>query len=173
MKLVQQSTRLPISEVRVKEACDCEAENNFVRHSQLLPRKNIRALFVGPSACGKTSALLSLIYHKEGVSFKNIYLFSKSLYQPKYQELAMVMKNTPEIGFFTFSNGESVPSPDDINPFSIMVFDDVASESNKNHHLRAFFSMGRHKNVDSFFLCQTYASIPKQLVRDNANVSIS
>ena len=30
--------------------------------------------------------------------------------------------------------------------------------------------MGRNKNVDSFYLSQTYARIPKYLVRDNANL---
>lgn len=32
--------------------------------------------------------------------------------------------------------------------------------------------MGRHKNIDSFYLSQTYAKIPKHLVRDNANLII-
>lgn len=30
--------------------------------------------------------------------------------------------------------------------------------------------MGRHKNVDCFYLCQSYSRIPKQLIRDNANL---
>jgi len=30
--------------------------------------------------------------------------------------------------------------------------------------------MGRHKNIDSFYLCQTYS--PKHLIRDNANFII-
>ena len=30
--------------------------------------------------------------------------------------------------------------------------------------------MGRHNNIDSFYLCQTYSHIPKQLLRDNANM---
>ena len=29
--------------------------------------------------------------------------------------------------------------------------------------------MGRHKNVDCFYLCQSYAHVPKHLVRDNVN----
>ena len=29
--------------------------------------------------------------------------------------------------------------------------------------------MGRHSNVDCFYLCQSYARIPKHLIRDNAN----
>ncbi|KYM94640.1 hypothetical protein ALC62_14727 [Cyphomyrmex costatus] len=31
---------------------------------------------------------------------------------------------------------------------------------------------GRHANVDCFYLCQTYAKIPKHLIRDNANLLI-
>ena len=30
--------------------------------------------------------------------------------------------------------------------------------------------MGRHKKVDCFYLCQSYAHIPKHLVRDNVNL---
>jgi len=32
--------------------------------------------------------------------------------------------------------------------------------------------MGRHKNIDSFYLFQTYSHIPKHLTRDNANFII-
>ncbi|EZA52010.1 hypothetical protein X777_09300 [Ooceraea biroi] len=32
--------------------------------------------------------------------------------------------------------------------------------------------MGRHSNVDCFYLCQTYVGIPKHLIRDNANLLI-
>ena len=30
--------------------------------------------------------------------------------------------------------------------------------------------MGRHRNVDCFYLCQSYAHVPKHLVRDNINL---
>jgi len=172
MEIIEQETKLPISEVRL-DGGNADNENNFIRHSKLVPGKNIRAIFVGPSGGGKTCALLSLIYNKEGITFKNIYLFSKSLFQPKYEELGLVMKGLPEIGFFTFDSCETVPSPGDISPYSIMIFDDIAAESNKNSSLRAYFSMGRHTITDTFFLSQTYSAVPKQLVRDNANVSIS
>ncbi len=35
--------------------------------------------------------------------------------------------------------------------------------------MRSYFCMRRHKNIDSFYLVQTYSSVPKQLIRDNAN----
>jgi len=47
-----------------------------------------------------------------------------------------------------------------------MIFDDVACEKQDNLF---YFCMGRHKNFDPFYLCQTYSHIPKHLIRDNAN----
>jgi len=32
--------------------------------------------------------------------------------------------------------------------------------------------MGQHADIDSFYLCHTYAKIPKHLLRDNANLLI-
>ena len=32
--------------------------------------------------------------------------------------------------------------------------------------------MGHHKNVDSFYLCQSYAQVSKHLVRDNLNLLV-
>ena len=49
-------------------------------------------------------------------------------------------------------------------------FDDVSCERQNN--IRKYFAMGRHSGVDTFYLCQTYSQIPRQLVRDNANLLI-
>jgi hypothetical protein len=38
--------------------------------------------------------------------------------------------------------------------------------------IRDYFCFGRHRNIDCFYLSQTYSSIPKQLIRDNANLII-
>lgn len=42
----------------------------------------------------------------------------------------------------------------------------------KQYNIRAFFCMGRHRNVESFYHCPTYARIPKRLVRNNANLLV-
>lgn len=70
-----------------------EVENNDVhvedtkqekrRHGRLLPN-TIRGILAGSSGCGKTNAMLSLIENKNGLAFENIYIYSKSLHQPKY-----------------------------------------------------------------------------------------
>jgi hypothetical protein len=38
--------------------------------------------------------------------------------------------------------------------------------------IKSYFCFGRHKNTDCFYLCQTYSAIPKQLIRDNANLLV-
>lgn len=139
------------------------------RHSPLLPN-TIRALVVGPSNCGKTNLMLGLIESPNGLKFENIYLFSKSLYQPKYEYLEKLLKPIKGMGYYTFSENETVLPPNEAKNNSIMIFDDVACE--KQNNIRSYFCMGRHNNIDSFYLCQTYTHIPKHLIRDNANMII-
>lgn len=136
------------------------------RHGHLLP-STIRGLIIGPSNCGKTNVMISLLTHQHGLRFANVYLYSKSLYQPKYQYLRNVLTPIKGLGFYTFNNNADIMEPSKAQPNSIFVFDDVICE--KQDVIRAFFSMGRHRNVDCFYLAQTYSRVPKQLIRDNAN----
>jgi hypothetical protein len=139
------------------------------RHSALLP-DSIRCITCGPSNSGKTNAIFNLLFAKNGLKFENIYVFSKSLYQPKYRFLEEIMSKVPEIGFYTFTDNEAVVHPSDAKPNSVMIFDDVACE--KQHNIRNYFAMGRHNCIDVFYLSQTYSTIPKQLVRDNCNLIV-
>ena len=80
MEFMQQKTKLPVNNV---EKIVGENVARPKRHGQLLP-DSIRAVFCGPSNCGKTNALLSLIMHPNGLKFENINVYSKSLNQPKH-----------------------------------------------------------------------------------------
>lgn len=162
MRLVKQQSNILVRNLDF-------VQNNKRRHSSLLPN-SIRALIVGPSNCGKTNVMLSLIESPNGLKFGNIYIYSKSLYQPKYEYLKRLVTSVKGMGFYTFSENADVILPENIKPNSIMIFDDVACE--KQNNIRSYFCMGRHKNVDSFYLCQTYTRIPKHLIRDNANMII-
>lgn len=139
------------------------------RHGPLLPN-TIRAIICGPSNCGKTNVVISLLESCNGVRFENVYIYSKSLQQPKYRYLEKLLTNIEEIGFFPFSNNCDVIPPSESLPNSVFIFDDVACD--KQDVVREYFSMGRHAQVDCFYLCQTYARVPKHLIRDNANVLI-
>lgn len=163
MDFKQQKIKLPVNNVDIIVG---ENVTRHKRHGELLP-DSIRAVFCGPSNCGKTNALLSLIMHPNGLKFENIYVYSKSLNQPKYVFLKDLLKPISQIKYFAFGDREKVVSHDKALANSVMIFDDVSCE--KQDHLKNYFCMGRHKHIDSFYLCQSYAQVPKHLVRDNVN----
>lgn len=137
------------------------------KHGPLLP-DSIRCIIAGPSNSGKTNALFNLLFDPNGLVFENIYVFSKSLYQPKYKFLSKALPK--EIDYFAYNENELILNPSDAKPNSIMIFDDISCE--KHDNIRSYFSMGRHKNIDTFYLGQSYSRIPKQLIRDNCNLII-
>jgi Poxvirus A32 protein len=149
---------------------DCVLNPNQLKKHVLFNGSSKRCLIVGSSGSGKTNALLSLLEHPNGLRFENIYLYSKSLYQPKYDYLRLLMEPLNEIGYFEYSDSEEIVHPTDIKPNSIIIFDDLGPCNSEL--LKNYFCFGRHKNTDCFFLCQTYSAIPKQLIRDNANLLI-
>lgn len=160
MKLTKQPVSLEVSDIKV------EPRIFAARHSSLLPN-TIRSIICGPSNCGKTNVMISLILHKNGLKFRNVYLYSKTTFQPKYRFLAKIFENIPNASFLMFDENKDVISPDKVLPNSIFIFDDVACENQE--HIRNYYCMGRHKRVDCFYLSQTYSKIPKQLIRDNVN----
>jgi len=56
--------------------------------------------------------MLSLIESPNGLKFENVYIFSKSLYQPKYQYLEKLIK--PIKGMGSFSHNEGVLDPSEL-----------------------------------------------------------
>lgn len=164
MKIIKQKVSLSVENNDFKRA-----SSSYRKHGKLFP-STIRCIIVGPSNCGKTNVMISLIEHENGLKFENVYVYSRSLYQPKYLYLSELLKPIKGIEYYAFSASENIVHPSEAKPNSIFVFDDVACDN--QDVIREYFSMGRHKNIDSFYLCQTYAKIPKHLIRDNANIIV-
>lgn len=142
-------------------------KNREKRHSELLP-DSIRCLIVGPSNSGKTNALMSLLLHPNGLRFSNVYVWSKSLEQPKYRKLKEIIDPIEGVNFYGFSNSEEIPAKP--KPDSVCIFDDLAEANHRR--VMQYFSYARHFGCDCFYLGQTYSRIPKQLLRDNANLIV-
>lgn len=167
MRFARQATIIKV--INFDDKTRVMSEKEIRKHGNMLPT-TIRGIICGPSNCGKTNVLISLIESPHGVHFENVYVYSKSLQQPKYRYLENLLLSIDEIGYFTFSNNSDVIPPSEALPNSIFIFDDVACD--KQDTIREYFAMGRHSSVDCFYLCQTYAKIPKHLIRDNANLLI-
>ena len=133
MEFEAQSTKLPLANF---DNFTQEWKTEVKRHGNLLSN-SVRAIFCGPSNCGKTNALLTLLPHPNGLRFENIYIYSKSLNQPKYKFLEKFLQTVNEIEYFPFNEHEEVVQPNEAQPNSIIVFDDVASD--KQDNIRAFF----------------------------------
>ena len=165
MQFIKQDLKLPIENLDFIN----ETFTRHNRHSKLLPNC-FRAIFCGPSGCGKTNALLTLLFNPNGLRFENIYVYSKSLYQPKYKLLEDVLGHSKCVSFHPFKDNDLIIDPDQAKNNSVFIFDDVACD--KQDKIRMYFSMGRHRNIDVAYICQTYSKIPKQLIRDNCNVIV-
>lgn len=73
----------------------------------------------------------------------------------------------------TFSDDiEEIPDPSGHDPErkNLLVLDDIMiGPQNKSE---AYFTRGRHNNVDVFYIAQSYFRLPRQTVRENANLFI-
>lgn len=143
--------------------------DNFSKHGTLLPN-TVRCIISGPSNCGKTNVVFNLLTQPNGLRFNNVYIFSKSLNQPKYKLLDRIFGETSEVNFYKYTTNDDIVEPNQAKPYSIFIFDDISCE---NHNtIRSYFAMGRHNNIDSIYIGQTYSKIPKQLIRDNVNLIV-
>lgn len=82
MRFIQQNEQLAVKNLEFNN----KDELAHFKHNKLLPN-TIIALVVEPSNCGKTNVLLTSIKHPNGLKFDSIYVYSKSLQQPKYRYL--------------------------------------------------------------------------------------
>jgi len=164
MKFMRQQQRLDVSATLAEVKKDSRIKNG-----PLLP-ENIRAIVAGSSGCGKTQLVINLLTQANGLKFENIYVYSKTLFQPKYVLLKEIMKCLPEIQYFAIEHEADLISPKDALANSVMIYDDVLVGCQKNQ--REFFCMSRHKNIDVFYLTQCYAQVEKHLIRENANLIV-
>lgn len=160
MKFFKQEIKLKVENV------DPPTSFQKQRHGGLLPN-TIRALIVGPSGCGKTNLIFALLTNINGIRFQNVYIYSKTLDQPKYKMLSDILSDIDCIQLFTFYENEQVVAPEEALPNSVFIFDDIIAENQKI--ARTYFSRARHNLIDVCYLAQSYSKVPKQLLRDNAN----
>lgn len=165
MKIIPQENKLHVKNLDNLTVDSVNIDKS--KHGSLLP-DTIRCIVTGPSNSGKTNVVFNMLTDRNGLHFNNVYIFSKSLYQPKYQLLEKVLCNVKEISFFKFNANEDIMEPQNAKPYSIFIFDDVSMEN--QNMVKQYFTMGRHNNIDSIYIGQTYSKIPKQLIRDNVNL---
>lgn len=108
MRFIKQQDSLKVQNFDFINNKQCKKQ----KHGPLLPN-NIRCLIVGPSNCGKTNVMITMLLNSNALKFENIYIYSKSLHQPKYKYLKRIITSIPQIGFFMITNNCDVLPPED------------------------------------------------------------
>ena len=69
-----------------------------------------------------------------------------------------------------YQSAEDVPDPRELSSEkkNLMVFDDLLLE--KQNTCESYYVRGRHSNVYCFHLAQNYFKLPRQTIRENANL---
>ena len=119
-----------------------------------------RTLIVGPSFCGKTHLLLNklrLIRLEDPE--KQIRIITRSPEQ--YEDVELYIQG--------IEVEENVGDLEEYRGFCV-VFDDMLDSNQKL--IDPFFTRGRHKSCDVYYLCQSYFDAPKKTVRNNSNIII-
>lgn len=146
--------------------CDVKEKN---KHSFLLPN-SFRCIICGPSGCGKTNLLMNILINKDVLNYHKLRVYSKSIHQDKYRILQDWAEELGEDRVrLSTSDLDDVESVDP-QFATVAVFDDVMLEN--QDLMKKYFSQGRHHNIDCIYLCQSYFQVPKQGVRENANLLV-
>ena len=113
-----------------------------------------RTLIVGPSFCGKTHLLINILKIKKiDDPDKKIVIITRSPEQYSDIDLDIEIEND-------FEN-KSISDFEDC----IIVFDDMFDSNQKL--IDPFFTRGRHRNCDVYYLSQSYFDLPKRSIRNN------
>ena len=114
---------------------------------------NNRTLLVGPSFSGKTYLMLKILSR---IPNRDIYIITKSPPEQYSNSRIKIKEISDEIRPLNeYENG-------------IIVFDDILGSSNSGF-IDQFFIRGRHKNLDIYYLSQSYFDLPKGTIRNNSN----
>lgn len=133
----------------------------FKNHGINVP---FRMLIIGSTGSGKTNLLVNLLHLMSG-TFKDIAICLRSKEEPLYQYLDDKIKEG--LTFYEIDTYKDLPTVNDIESDSLIVFDDLVLEKNQSK-IAEFFIRGRKKNISCVYISQSYYQTPK-IIRTQCN----
>jgi len=168
--------------INLSELTDVDGKKHIDKNA-FAPKFPFRYLICGTSSSGKTNMTVNLIL--KYIHFDKLYIYAKNLDQPIYRFLKQFFESAEEKIkkklkledddetikiYHEFDTLEDVIPIEELDGETqkLVIFDDF--NFNKNQAVvTEYFSRGRHKNVSSIYLAQSYFQTPKN-VRINCNM---
>ena len=163
------------------------------------PTLPVRCIIIGPSECGKSVFLTTLILNIVN-EYDKIYIYSPSLHQNLYQKLIKYFSNyipihiIPKISneedievvideiiikrdceksnteIETYESIEDLKFPQEYENNSIIILDDLNQKETDDSRVQAMFKRSRHNNLSFFVISQDYYELSKKTIRCNGHI---
>ena len=127
-------------------------------NAEAVANETNRTLIVGPSFCGKTHLLLNKL--------------RLSRLEDPEKQIRIITRSPEQYENIDMQGIEVEENVGDLEEYRgcCVVFDDMLDSNQKL--IDPFFTRGRHKSCDVYYLCQSYFDAPKKTVRNNSNIII-
>ena len=165
----------------------------------LYPNHPVRCIKTGPSECGKSVFLTSLILNIIN-EYDKIYIYSPSLHQDLYQKLVKCFSNYIPINIIpsilneedidvvieeivnskdfeksdteieTYESIEELKYPREYDDWGVIILDDLNENEMNDPRVQAMFKRSRHNNLSIFIISQDYYDLPKRTIRAIGNI---
>ena len=165
----------------------------------LYPNHPVRCIKTGPSECGKSVFLTSLILNIIN-EYDKIYIYSPSLHQDLYQKLVKCFSNYIPINIIpsilneedidvvikeivnskdfeksdteieTYESIEELKYPREYDDWGVIILDDLNEKEMNDPRVKAMFKRSRHNNLSIFIISQDYYDLPKRTIRAIGNI---
>lgn len=159
------------------EKSGVDAGNPFLSFQHDDKVGSFRSVFGGGSGSGKTNLLISMLLQGQ-IKFDHLYLYTKSIEQPKYKLLIRFINSLEKE--YEKATGQPIDmltigtSIDDIVPLdeidktkiNLAIFDDLLTEKHQEI-IEEYYIKGRHSNVSCIYLTQSYFDTPKVLKKNS------
>ena len=141
-----------------KAIAEANANSPAGANAEAVANETNRTLIVGPSFCGKAHLLLNK-------------LRLIRLEDPEKQ-IRIITRSPEQYENIDMQGIEVEENVGDLEEYRgcCVVFDDMLDSNQKL--IDPFFTRGRHKSCDVYYLCQSYFDAPKKTVRNNSNIII-
>ena len=165
----------------------------------LYPTHPLRCIITGPSCCGKSVFLTTLILNFINEVDK-IYIYSSSLHQNLHQKLSkcfsiyIALHTIPNIlnlegidivieeivnnkdfeksecEIETYESIKELKFPQEYDNGAIFILNDLNEKEMNDPRIQAMFKRSRHNNLSIFVISQDYYELPKRTIRANGNI---